>query len=181
MLMRRAADRHTLAQVLINGEVAGFFERSNPRNLPLPNIFGDLGPNEEVHLLLGLCNCMMPNITNTVSCIIFMRGTVMVGACSEMKRFYICNLVWPQQGCKDARSCIQPSLKSPDKACAHYMAAGDAGHFGGGPRQGQLWLRLGLQGPHIARHQAQWCAAQLIVLSVKTHTQYDSGSQQHKF
>jgi hypothetical protein len=34
-------------QVLINGKVAGFFERSNPRNLPLPNIFG-ITPNEEV-------------------------------------------------------------------------------------------------------------------------------------
>ena len=103
MQMQLAADRRTLAQVLINGEVAGFFERSNPRNLPLPNIFGDLGPNEEVQFLLGLCNCMMPNCTNTVFCIIFMRGTVMVGACSEMKRLYICNLMWPQQGCKGAR------------------------------------------------------------------------------
>ena len=35
-------------QVLINGKVSGFFERSNPRNLPLPNIFSDVGPNEEV-------------------------------------------------------------------------------------------------------------------------------------
>ncbi len=35
-------------QVLINGKVSGFFERSNPRNLPLPNIFSDIGPNEEV-------------------------------------------------------------------------------------------------------------------------------------
>jgi hypothetical protein len=34
-------------QVLINGKVAGFFERSNPRDLPLPNIFG-ITPNEEV-------------------------------------------------------------------------------------------------------------------------------------
>ncbi|CAL5218934.1 g683 [Coccomyxa viridis] len=38
------------ARVLINGKVSGFFERSNPRNLPLPNIFSDLGPNEEVTL-----------------------------------------------------------------------------------------------------------------------------------
>lgn len=36
-----------LVQVLINGKVAGFFERSNPRDLPLPNIFG-ITPNEEV-------------------------------------------------------------------------------------------------------------------------------------
>ena len=35
-------------QVLINGKVSGFFERSNPRNLPLPNIFSDIDPNEEV-------------------------------------------------------------------------------------------------------------------------------------
>ena len=41
-----------LVQVLINGQVAGFFERSNPRNLPLPNIFGTLGPNEEVQSFL---------------------------------------------------------------------------------------------------------------------------------
>ncbi len=34
-------------QVLINGKVAGFFERSNPRDLPLPNVFG-ITPNEEV-------------------------------------------------------------------------------------------------------------------------------------
>lgn len=34
-------------QVLINGKVAGFFERSNPRNLPLPNVFG-ISPNEQV-------------------------------------------------------------------------------------------------------------------------------------
>ncbi len=38
----------SVMQVLINGKVSGFFERSNPRNLPLPNIFSDLGPNEEV-------------------------------------------------------------------------------------------------------------------------------------
>lgn len=37
-----------MVQVLINGKVSGFFERSNPRNLPLPNIFSDIGPNEEV-------------------------------------------------------------------------------------------------------------------------------------
>ena len=37
-----------VVQVLINGKVSGFFERSNPRNLPLPNIFSDVGPNEEV-------------------------------------------------------------------------------------------------------------------------------------
>ena len=54
MQMQRAAEKGTLVQVLINGEVAGFFERSNPRNLPLPNIFGDLGPNEEVQYMLRL-------------------------------------------------------------------------------------------------------------------------------
>ena len=36
------------AQVLLNGEVIGVLERSNPRNLSLPNVFGSGSPNGDV-------------------------------------------------------------------------------------------------------------------------------------
>ena len=42
--------RGCAAQVLLNGEVIGVLERSNPRNLSLPNVFGRASANGDVRL-----------------------------------------------------------------------------------------------------------------------------------
>ncbi len=42
--------RGCAGQVLLNGEVIGVLERSNPRNLSLPNDFGSASPNGDVRI-----------------------------------------------------------------------------------------------------------------------------------
>ena len=66
-----------LMQVLINGKIAGFFERSNPRNLPLPNVFG-IGPNEEVSPGLALSLAWLPisDPSRPTAVILYLHTTV---------------------------------------------------------------------------------------------------------
>lgn len=120
-------------QVLINGKVSGFFERSNPRNLPLPNIFTDIGPNDEVGQRLPEAVSHMCGVQDSVC---------KLALCIPLA--YKVSL----------RSSVNPW--TDNRLSLPRFQTGDIGHLGGGTWKGEFWMCLGLQGADIARHQAQW-------------------------